>query len=75
MLILILKAAKAIAKINAVNHTNISLYLTEIYKKLILDINMRNEWLKFKITRRDIKFYFGIRNNQVVKHDIISGLN
>ena len=68
----ILKAAKALAKVNEVNNThNISLDLTEIerkrQKKLILDRNMLNEKLKSNINHGDVKFYFGIRNNQGIK--------
>ena len=68
----ILKAAKALAKINCENvtHINISLDLTEIerkrQKKLVCDRNMRNEQLK---SSGESKFYYGTRNNQIVKLD------
>jgi hypothetical protein len=68
----ILKAAKALAKINCENdtHINISLDLTEIerkrQKKLVCDRNMRNEQLKLS---DENKFYYGIRKNQIVKLD------
>ncbi len=68
----ILKCAKALAKINKDNVTNIniSLDLTEIerkrQKKLVLDRNIRNDQLK---SNGESKFYYGIRNNQVIKLD------
>jgi hypothetical protein len=71
----ILKAAKTLAKINIDDETsiNISLDLTEIerkrHKKLIMDRNIRNEQIKTNNNPGEIKFYYGIRNNQLVKLD------
>jgi hypothetical protein len=71
----ILKAAKTLAKINLDDetHINISLDLTEIerkrHKKLIMDRNIRNEQIKTNNNPGEIKFYYGIRNNQLVKLD------
>jgi hypothetical protein len=71
----ILKAAKTLAKINIDDgtHINISLDLTEIerkrHKKLIMDRNIRNEQIKTNNNPGEIKFYYGIRNNQLVKLD------
>jgi hypothetical protein len=69
----ILKAAKALAKINDEDdtHINISLDLTEIerkrQKKLVMDRNILNDKLKSDSNPGEIKFYYGIRNNHVVK--------
>ena len=71
----ILKAAKTLAKINIDDETsiNLSLDLTEIerkrHKKLIMDRNIRNEQIKTNNNPGEIKFYYGIRNNQLVKLD------
>jgi hypothetical protein len=71
----ILKAAKTLAKINEGNdiYINISLDLTEIerkrHKKLVMDRNIRNEQLKSNNNPSVINFYYGIRNNQLVKLD------
>ncbi len=69
----ILKAAKALAKINEDDdtHINISMDLTEIerkrQKKLVMDKNILNDKLKSKNNPCEIKFYYGIRNNHLVK--------
>jgi hypothetical protein len=71
----ILKAAKTLAKINIDDetHINISLDLTEIerkrHKKLIMERNIRNEQIKTNNNPGETKFYYGIRNNQLVKLD------
>jgi hypothetical protein len=71
----ILKAAKALANINEDDdtHINISLDLTEIerkrQKKLVLDRNILNDKLKSNNNPGEIKFYYGIRNNHLVKLD------
>jgi hypothetical protein len=71
----ILKAAKALAKINEDDdtHINISLDLTEIerkrQKKLVMDRNILNDKLKSNNNPGEIKFYYGIRNNHLVKLD------
>jgi hypothetical protein len=71
----ILKAAKALAKINDEDKSliNISLDLTEMerkrQKKLVMDRNILNDKLKSDSNSGMIKFYYGIRNNHVVKLD------
>ncbi len=71
----ILKAAKTLAKINIDDETHInkSLDLTEFeikrHKKLIVDRNIRNDQIKTNNNQCEIKFYYGIRNNQLVKLD------
>jgi hypothetical protein len=73
MMFVILKAAKALAKINKDNssHINISLDLTEIerkrQKKLVMDRNILND--KLKSNNNPGEFYYGIRNNNLVKLD------
>ena len=73
--LVILKADKTLAKINEENDTHINIILdqTEIerkrHKKLVMDRNILNEQLKSNNNPGEIKFYYGIRNNQLVKLD------
>ncbi len=68
----ILKAAKALAKIDEDDdtHINISLELTEIeikrQKKLGMDRKILNDKLKSNNNPGEIKFYYGIRNKKKI---------